>query len=440
MDDASDSSLDQLCAELQERLDQACRRARIEEACIGVSNDAVEWRAFVRPSSCRAKPFCIDVGCLAKVLTATLISQLVCRGRLVLEDTVAHLLPLRRNMDRRVFRQITIGQLLNHTHGLDGTSVRKIPLLMTGYVDTDTLCNRLCSVPRIARPGALYNYGTAGAYMAAAILEHMYGRLYEDVLIEHLLQPIGAMLRYGESAALLHAQEIPQLCPASGGRMALSLDELMAFVRSNFGDERAGENALQRAPSRFMFESIVPLSGWNPLEHGVAIGWKHYGPGWFGHHANVLDCSVLVRLHLRRRLAVIVAVRGLKGEAAFQVFATLFGDVLRELVPTCVPALLTPQEWSALDADQFTGTYENSGSSVTIERRGGSLEMAASYLHSGKVAPMVSLLMPAQRGIFLTGSAVRELFPLLQFICQSDGRFQYIWNGSNVWGLKKSAS
>lgn len=421
------SGLQRCRRQLQDRLEEICRRAQLDEACAGVVNSAGECHAVV--SSSQAATFDIHLACITKLLTASLICQRASQGEWALDTGILCLMPPSRR-HACALQGITVAQLLNHTHGLDDAVLQHVLRRADGRVDSDALCESICSTAPLARPGELYSYGAGGACLAAALLEHQCGATYEEILHRSLLQPLH--IRCRADCAHTSSPALPAVCPASGGRMIWSLEELISFLRWHLGLE-SPRGAARHLPLAFMFHPVAPLSGWHPIEHGVAAGWKFYGHGWFGHNAHMADCSVLLRLHPQRRLAVVVAVRTDKGEAAFRILSALFADEWPELAVFRWPRLLARHEWQHRDIHQFTGMFANSICTVRVEESAGTLLLTTDGGRGSENRTAVAL-RPARQQIFLPQPAAGSVFPFVQFIRPAgNGKYRYLWNGQQVW-------
>lgn len=137
-----------------------------------------------------------QVGSITKTFTALLIMQLVERGKLDLDEKVQAYLPTFRVADTAVSQQATIRHLLTHTAGWVGDLFED-----TGEGD-DALPRYIAlmaGLEQLAPLGFVYSYNNAAFYLAGAIVEAATGRLYEDVLREQILEPLGMSHSYLKS-------------------------------------------------------------------------------------------------------------------------------------------------------------------------------------------------------------------------------------------------
>jgi CubicO group peptidase (beta-lactamase class C family) len=351
---------------------------------------------------CDAPRAPIRVGCIAKLFTAMLARHAFEKHRLAPDEQVSDL--LRAGAARRALRGITVRQLLEHTHGLDDSLLSAPPRDSRGRIDADALVHDLRAVPRLATPGTLYSYGNAGACVVAALLERLGCRQYGLQLVETLLEPLG----------IGTASDGKSICPATGGELALDASDLLNLVAE----------AVFAAPDVWPDEECAgdcgfatSLSGWNPLERGVYLGWKYHGSGWLGHQSVWPGHSVLVRAHPRRKLALIAAS---SEQAAAVVAARVFGAYLPELFELQVPA--RPNAALGLP----TGVFRSAAWRVDIRQVDG--ESALRARRSDGTAESSAILRAVLPGLWLT-RPVLSVFPHVELVALDRA---YLWNGRFV--------
>ena len=243
------------------------------------------------------------IGCVAKLLTAALVSAAVARGDLSFDAGVCELLA----RDVAALRGVTVRHLLEHTHGLDD-SLLSAPRYRHDFIDADELCSRVAALTRWAPPGAVYSYGNAGAWLVAAVLERVRDRAYAALVRAELLAPLGL-----ERACCAAAPP----CPAMGAGLSLTAKQLVRFGLHALENDRC----IAAAP-------ITPLPGWHPLEKGICLGWKSAGAGWFGHQSSWPGASIYLRVHPQRKLALAVVAREQPAAiVALSVFSRHFAEL-----------------------------------------------------------------------------------------------------------------
>jgi CubicO group peptidase (beta-lactamase class C family) len=434
MDQATKSLPRRLEEELQLRLDEVCNRRGIKQAWVGAIHSGIAYRASVDRESRSHAPFEVQIGCLAKALTATLIWQLILDGRLHLQDAAAKHLEA-GDAAADVLAGITIAQLLDHTHGLDSSSLRELPVTGAGWIDLPALLGRLHTAGRLCDAGQLYNYCSAGAFVSAAILERVHRRPYRELLDQLLLRPLGITLRE-QAAATPPPGEAPasSVCPATGGDMIVSLDDLMTFLRFHLGANAAGR---AEPPFMQMFEPSAPLPGWSPLEKGATRGWKDFGGGWAGQNASFPASAFLTRINVTRGIAFVVAARAANADATFPIMEHLFGDVIPELARLSMPKLLRQQDWARVDQSRYIGCYRNAAQGIRIEATPAALQLAVNGAGAeSSASPVTRRLRAADQDIFFTEPMDRGDFPFIQFLRHPpSGPAGFVWNGRSLWRL-----
>jgi CubicO group peptidase (beta-lactamase class C family) len=148
-----------------------------------------------------------------KPMTATLVAMLVEEGRLNWATTLGELFADTVKPMHPAWEKVTIRQVLAHRAGLrldpDGlarvfnlfflapyASLRSGPELMRSSEETLPqqrleIARQALSRPPKIPPGTKYWYSNEGYILAGAVLEHLTGRAWEDLMRERLFQPLG---------------------------------------------------------------------------------------------------------------------------------------------------------------------------------------------------------------------------------------------------------
>jgi CubicO group peptidase (beta-lactamase class C family) len=359
----------------------------------------------------------VPLGCLAKLLTATLARAAVAERHFGFDCGAAELL----GSDAEPLRGVTLRHLLEHTHGLDD-SLLGPPRYRCGFVDRGELLGRVRALRRWAPPGATYSYGHLGAWLVAAVLERVHARAYEVLVRDELLAPLAV-------AGAWSVKEGSALCAATGAGLALTAEEL---VRVGSCALAAGAPPWPQDDRPSGDPPITPLPGWNPLERGIYLGWKSAAGGWLGHQSAWPGASIYVRVQPQRGLALAVASRD---HPAAVVAARIFGTRLAELFELRVPQ--AGNRSSSADL-QWPGVYEHAAHVVTVEATPTGL-YARAHARDERGAPRGKptsvALGPAGDGVFFAQPS-SELLPYVQFVPLRDGAAA-LWNGR--WVLRRSA-
>ena len=343
------------------------------------------------------------IGCVAKLLTGTLVRRAAARGVLELDSCVAPLL----GAEEEALRDVTVRQLLEHTHGLDD-SLLAPPRYDHGCIDRAELVRRVGVLERFARPGVAYSYGHVGAWLAAAILERAYGRAFAALVREQLLRPLRAGGAWSQ-------RDAAPLCAASGAGLELTAEQLARF----------GLHALTIHGS-LAGVPTVPLPGWHPLERGVCLAWKYAGAGWFGHQSVWPRASTFLRVQPERELALAVLA---SEEAAALVALGVFGARVPELFEwQAMPAHDRP----AHDAADAPGAYEQAARAIVISRAPCGLQSETwerDERGARRGTPARASFVGA-RGVLFSRPA-NEHLPYAELV-RGEGGARWLWNGRCV--------
>jgi CubicO group peptidase (beta-lactamase class C family) len=338
------------------------------------------------------------IGCLAKLLTAMLVTREVSRGAFALGAAVALLL----DVPGEALRGVTVQHLLEHTHGLDD-SLLAAPRHVGCFIDRRELLSRVSVLLRWAPPGAAYSYGNAGAWLLAALLERVHGRTFATLVRDELLAPLRI------EGSWWHANA-DGLCPALGTGLALTAEALVRL-------------ALRTAQIDGLGAPITPLPGWHPLERGITLGFKSAGGGWLGHQSVWPGASTFLRVHPQRKLALaVVAHEQPAALVALGVLGKHFPELFagRTSVPAEPRALLLP------------GCYEQAAHVVAIARtphgfRADAWDRDECGVQNGKRAS-ASLV---RAGCIWFARPATGLVPYLEAVPGADGAV-WLWNGRVV--------
>lgn len=405
---------------LAARLAAISARKQLESVAVGlqVAGERIFAAAGQAGRSCtqEASQARVRAGCLAKPLTATLAAEAVAAGQFGWETEINDILGIRGPVRRRLAR-VTFSQLLNHTHGLDGSEIAQTPLTPTGWVDTMALCRQLAARP-LSAPGSLYSYSDTGTRLAAAALERLSGKRYSELLVASDL--IGGDCTW-------EPPSVPA-CPATGNGLELTISHWLRFLHSHM-QPVIPATELARSVGELR-AATVPVPGWSAGERGSAYGWKDYGGGWFGHNANMSDCSALLRFNPREAIGIVLAA---SGDAAFFTLAGLVGTALPEFASLQPPRMLSAQECCVLPLEQYPGIYAQSRMALEITMQPENKLCLTVHLRGSAGEPS-TMLRPAQHHVFFPDFTDHPELPFVQFV-RSPGsdRFDYLWNGRQLW-------
>ena len=325
-----------------------------------------------------------QIGSITKLLTATLVMQLVEEGRLRLDDPVRRHLPDFSLQSIDVARAVTIRQLLTHTSGIDGDFFESTGLgedKLARYVDA---CRVL---PHLYPPGELFSYCNVGFNLLGRIIELQRGTTWETSLGRNLCGRLGenSFVRYPHDTpkyrtAIGHVRAkptdaltmtphayLPLSSAPAGSVVCASATDLVLFARTLLegGISPAGEQLLSRSTIEQMLTPQVRLpSGSLADAFGLAFmlfDWDHVRV--VGHDGATTGQNAYLRIVPGRGTAVALLTNG--GFPA-ELFHALYGEIFTELLgirPTPRPsAAVRP----AVSLEAYCGVFEKLSQRITV--------------------------------------------------------------------------
>lgn len=180
----------------------------------------------------------VELGSIVKTFTGAAAMKLVDAGSLSMADRLADFFP-DAPADKAA---ITVHQLLTHSAGFTHAVGED-----DEYLSKDDFLKRAMNEPLIFEPGSAYEYSNVGVSLAAAIIEEVSGKSYENFVHEDLLgnldaRDIGYEAAFDASRSML-TQNGQTIDRASwGGRshwalignggMVASAESMIAFIRA----------------------------------------------------------------------------------------------------------------------------------------------------------------------------------------------------------------
>ncbi len=281
-------------AELRANELALANRLEVPGVAVGVVLEGEEHVAFHGVTSVE-DPLPIDggtlfqIGSTGKTYTATAVLRLVEQGRIDLYAPVRTYVPELRLKNEQVAREVTVLHLLNHTAGWDGDLFED-----TGEGDDalDRYVRRMATIEQVTPLGSTVSYNNASLGLAGLVLEKVTGQLYERVIRELILEPLGMgrsffsakeIMTYRFSNGHRRSRDgtITVTRPWDSGRygapmggMSSNVADQLAWARFHLGDGTApdGTRVLSGELLRRMQEPTVSCPG-NALGDAVGISW-----------------------------------------------------------------------------------------------------------------------------------------------------------------------
>ena len=129
---------------------------------------------------------------MGKMFTSVAIAQLVSKGKLSWDDTLAKVLPSYPNKEAAA--RITIRQLLSHTAGVPDPFLSPRYGHGKEYASHEAMLPDFADAPLTANAGKSFDYSNGNFAVLAAIVERLSGASYEDYLTRIVWGPAGMTL------------------------------------------------------------------------------------------------------------------------------------------------------------------------------------------------------------------------------------------------------
>jgi hypothetical protein len=362
----------------------------------------------------------LEIGCIAKTLTATAIAIAAAENKLLITDPVAKYFP---NV-RRIDASLRVFHLVNQSHGLDGSALQSIPYQEDGSIDAEMTWNAVLNAPPFAPPGELfYNYGSAGLWIAAAVLQRIYGTTFWSILNEKLLSPIGVQIAETEGR---------NFCPANG-KISLSADELLKVCEFHLGTRNTH---LQEVLAEFRTYRM-PVPSWPPIAKASCPGWLCHGPA-YGSYGNRQDSSLMMLISPEERAAIVISAR--RVGPIYLAQRALFGNLFNSEEQT--PRPLTKAERDAMPVENFVGKYQKGRYLLDVSSNSKGDIQASVYPRdsNGEVgeSPIVSRSMiPALANTLYPSPPEPNVISFLRFLRETpEGAFQCVTTGKHMFRRK----
>jgi len=122
---------------------------------------------------------------VGKLITSTIIQQLVIEGKLSLNDKLSKWYP-----DIQYAKKITIEKLLNHTSGIYSFQADSTLHYSNKYYSPNELLDVSRSHKNLFKPGEYWSYTNTGYVLLALIIEKIESKTFEEVVKERIAKPI----------------------------------------------------------------------------------------------------------------------------------------------------------------------------------------------------------------------------------------------------------
>ncbi len=380
-----------------------------------------------------------QIGSNTKVMTSTVVVQLVEQGKLQLDAPIAEYLPDLELADETAQESITVRHLLTHQSGLEGDIFDD-----TGIGD-DALEMLLRKAPEWKQdtpPGEQWSYCNSGFYIAGRILEMILGQSYETIMNERLFAPLGMDRTFWfandaivYSAAAGHSQmpgqeqptvarpwPIPRNAAAAGAAIS-NVEDVLKFMHFHMSGGNAADNVLSPESVSAMQQPQRRVT--SQLEWG--IGWSlgdidghrvlYHGGGTNGHISQMYAVP-------DKNFAITVLTNSSKGGEAIKPII----DWAVERYCGLVRPTRQPVEMSTADLQRYAGKYERALGVTTVSVDGGKLKLETIMTHpltNEEIILPPSFVVPIGNDEFI-GAEPGEADDITQFVGDHGGHPRFI--------------
>lgn len=224
-----------------------------------------------------------EIGSVTKVFTNLLLTDMIRKGEVKLDDPVARYLPASVKMPARNGRQITLLDLATHRSGLPRMPDNFHPADPANpYADyTPEQMYAFLSGHELTRDiGSKMEYSNLGVGLLGHALALRAGKPYEDLVVERICQPLGMThtritlspemrerLAEGHDEQLAPARNWDIATLSGAGALRSDVDDLMKFVVA----ELAISVATPLTPA--MHDALAYRNGTNSQKIDIGLGW-----------------------------------------------------------------------------------------------------------------------------------------------------------------------
>ena len=229
------------------------------------------------------------IGSTSKVIVTAAVMKLVEEGDIDLDQPLISYIPEFQMADDR-YKKITPRMLLDHTSGLQGSTLTNAMLL--GDSDTDNhdhLLDRLKNQRLKAEPGAFGTYCNDGFTLAEILVEQVSGLTFTDYIEQEMAAPLGlSWVKTPQSPSVqkdlapiydeLSGEELPPEAAnviGSGGIYATAED--LVRLAGIFTRDQAGAKGIISPETAEKMEYSSYAEQWNPMNRDSNLT---YGLGW----------------------------------------------------------------------------------------------------------------------------------------------------------------
>lgn len=441
--------------DIQYRIDALARQHHVPGAVLAISqgDELLDFATGVinnRTGVPTTTDTVFQIGSNTKLLTSTLIMQLVDAGEVDLDEPVRRYVPSLELADPSAAGEITLRHLLTHTSGIQGDYFEDFGRgddAVARYVAS------LASIDLVHRPGQMWSYCNTGFVLAGYVVEQVTGLPYHQVLTERICEPLGlgsvtilAEEMLARRCAVGHVagpDQAPVVPPVvimamasapAGSRTVATAADLATFARLHLagGIARDGTRLLSAGSTHAMQQPQLarPPSSDAPLSQG--LGWllaDWDGAAVIGHGGETIGQVSFLQAIPEHDLVVALLTNSWAGERLWRDLSRWLFETLAGLRVPRIPLPADPPP--DLELSQYAGTYERLDVRHEVSVRDAQLVLETHV--SGRLAELESApspprpLRPVNRESFYLAEAGGE--GLVTFLEFEQGRPGYLFAG-----------
>ena len=308
---------------LDRRVDSLTRAFFAQNKAIGLSvgllrNDSLFVFGYGETAESNKTPPTADnlfeIGSISKTFTATLLADLVQRGKLNLTDPVNRYLPDSIPALQKDGRSITLLTLSNHTSGLPrlpgNLNLIANPINPYKSYGRATLFAFLKQVELATPPSQTLAYSNLGVGLLGTILEIKTRQSYETMLRERVTRPLGmtrTVLTISDKEKSLFVQgHDSERNPASSwefqslagaGAIRSTVNDLIIYLKAQLG---AAPKSLGKAMQ------LTHQTTFSEKGRQIGLGWFSDEQGWFYHNGGTGGFTSFAGFSRQNKMALVV--------------------------------------------------------------------------------------------------------------------------------------
>ncbi|ACT93034.1 serine hydrolase domain-containing protein [Dyadobacter fermentans] len=258
-----------------------------------------------------------EIGSVTKAFTALLLSMTVVSGKVNIDDPVSQFLPDSIPLLGYEQHPVTLKHLANHTSGLP-----RLPAnIFTGAVDPrdpyrhyrrDSLYQYLMHFKETQAPGKDFSYSNLGAGILGTVLENVWQKTFEELLIEKICRPLkmdhttitlsksdqkNFAVGYNENGLPTPLWDLGAL--KGSGAIRSSLNDMIRFTQAQLSASGSMASAA-RLMQKTTFESET---------HQMGLGWRinaDKNMAYFHHAGGTGGFRSFVGFDVQRQLGIVI--------------------------------------------------------------------------------------------------------------------------------------